>query len=299
MGRNEGYRSFPYLVWFRGSLVPWFGGGGVVRIATNGIFLNVEVTGDGPIVVMLHGFTRDARAWEPVLPALEGYRVVRVDLIGHGKSDAPEDAARYTMEHAVDDLLALMHHLHVEEYALVGYSLGGRVGLHLAAAAPERLWALVIESASAGIEDPAQRAARVESDEQLAQSIFAGGIEAFADRWQAQALFASQASLPADVLSEQRRQRIENSPTGLANSLRGMGAGAQQYILDRLEVIEAPSLFLAGALDTRYAGLAPVLASKVRGATHAIIEDAGHTTHLEQPEAWSRLVRDFLDKHRP
>ena len=99
------------------------------------------------------------------------------------------------------------------------------------------------------------------------------------------------------MLAEQRRQRIENSPLGLANSLRGMGAGAQDYILDRLEVIEAPSLFLAGALDTRYAALAPVLASKVAGAEHAIIPDAGHTTHLEQPEAWSRLVRGFLDKH--
>ena len=236
------------------------------RVATNGIFLNVEVTGDGPIVLMLHGFTRDARAWEPVLPALDGYRVVRVDLIGHGKSDAPEDPSRYTMAHAVEDLTALLHHLSVDKYALVGYSLGGRVGLHLATAAPERLWALVIESASAGIEDPAQRAARVESDEKLAQSIFTDGIEAFADRWQAQGLFASQASLPEGVLAEQRRQRIENSPLGLANSLRGMGAGAQDYILDRLEVIEAPSLFLAGALDTRYAALAPVLASKVAGA---------------------------------
>ena len=143
-----------------------------MRVATNGTFLNVEVTGDGPIVLLLHGFTRDSRAWAPVMPALEGYRAVRVDLIGHGKSDAPEDAARYSMEHAVDDLLALMHHLHVEQYALVGYSLGGRVGLHLATAAPERLWALVIESASPGIEDPAQRAARVESDKKLAQSLF-------------------------------------------------------------------------------------------------------------------------------
>ncbi len=142
------------------------------RVATNGIFLNVEVTGDGPIVLMLHGFTRDARAWEPVLPALDGYRVIRVDLIGHGKSDAPEDPSRYTMAHAVEDLTALLHHLSVDKYALVGYSLGGRVGLHLATAAPERLWALVIESASPGIEDAAQRAARVESDEKLAQSIF-------------------------------------------------------------------------------------------------------------------------------
>ena len=61
----------------------------MTRVSVNGIFLNVEVTGDGPIVLLLHGFTRDSRAWEPVLPALDGYRVVRVDLIGHGKSDAP------------------------------------------------------------------------------------------------------------------------------------------------------------------------------------------------------------------
>ena len=203
------------------------------------------------------------------------------------------------MAHAVEDLLALLHHLSVEHYALIGYSLGGRVALHLASAAPDRLWALVIESASPGIEDPAQRATRVESDEKLAQSLLADGIEAFADRWQAQPLFASQATLPGEVLAEQRRQRIENSPVGLANSLRGMGAGAQDYILDRLEVIEAPALFLAGALDTRYAALAPMLASKVRGAEHCIIENAGHTTHLEQSATWSRFVRDFLDKHRP
>jgi len=101
------------------------------------------------------------------------------------------------------------------------------------------------------------------------------------------------------VLAEQRRQRIENSPLGLANSLRGMGAGAQDYILDRMDVIDVPSLFLAGALDTRYAALAPVLASKGAGAEHCIIETAGHTTHLEQPEAWTRMVRSFLDKHAP
>jgi 2-succinyl-6-hydroxy-2,4-cyclohexadiene-1-carboxylate synthase len=270
----------------------------MTRLATNGIFLNVEVTGDGPIVLLLHGFTRDTRAWEPVLPSLADYRVVRVDLIGHGKSDAPDDPSRYTMQHAVEDLLALLHHLHVEQYALIGYSLGGRVALHLATAAPERLWALVIESASAGIEDPSQRAVRVESDEKLAQSLLTDGLETFVDRWQAQPLFASQASLLPDALEEQRRQRLGNNPLGLANSLRGMGAGAQDYILDRLHVIEAPSLFLAGALDTRYAALAPSLASQVRGAEHAIIEGAGHTTHLEQPESWSRVVRSFLDKHR-
>lgn len=269
----------------------------MTRVATNGIFLNVEVTGEGPLLVLLHGFTREARAWEPLLAALEGYRVVRVDLIGHGRSDAPAAASRYSMAHAVEDLTALLHHLSIEKTALLGYSLGGRVALHFAIAAADRLTALVIESAAPGIEDPAARTARVESDEKLAQSLLTDGIEAFADRWQAQPLFASQSRLAPEVLAEQRRQRIEASPLGLANSLRGMGAGAQDYILDRLDAIDAPALFLAGALDTRYADLAPVMAAKVPGAQHAIIEDAGHTTHLEQPDAWSRLVTGFLRQH--
>ncbi|HEX5141385.1 MAG TPA: 2-succinyl-6-hydroxy-2,4-cyclohexadiene-1-carboxylate synthase [Dehalococcoidia bacterium] len=271
----------------------------MTRVSVNGIYLNVEVTGEGPILLLLHGFTRDHRAWEPVLPCLDGYRAVRVDLIGHGKSDAPPDPSRYTMAHAVEDLEAMLHHLHIDRFGLIGYSLGGRVALHLALEASDSMWAAVFESASPGIEDPVARKARVESDERLAQSIAADGIEAFTDRWQAQPLFASQSSLPASVLDAQKRQRLENSPNGLANSLRGMGAGTQDYLLPRLHTIQAPSLFLAGTLDERYAAAAPIMASTVPGAEFAIIEGAGHTTHLEQPEAWGRLVTGFLAKHRP
>ena len=273
----------------------------MTRIAVNGISLNVETSGrgDGPALLLLHGFTRDARAWQPVLPCFDAYRTVRVDLIGHGKSDAPADPARYTMAHAVDDLTALLHHLDIERTALVGYSLGGRVALHFALEAPQLLWALVLESASPGIDDPMERDARFASDVQLAASIEREGIEPFADRWQAQPLFASQSSLPAAVLEEQRRQRLENSPLGLANSLRGMGAGAQDCLLPRLGEIEVPTFFLAGALDQRYAALAPVMAAHVAGAEHYVIDAAGHTTHLEQPDAYGALVTDFLARHRP
>jgi 2-succinyl-6-hydroxy-2,4-cyclohexadiene-1-carboxylate synthase len=272
-----------------------------VRIAVNGISLNVETSGsgDGPALLLLHGFTRDARAWQPVLPCFEAYRTVRVDLIGHGKSDAPTDPARYTMAHAVEDLQALLHHLDIERTALVGYSLGGRVALHFALEAPELLWALVLESASPGIDDPMERDARFASDVQLAASIERDGIEPFVDRWQAQPLFASQSSLPADALHEQRSQRLENSPLGLANSLRGMGAGAQDCLLPRLGEIDVPTYFLAGALDQRYAALAPAMAARVAGAEHYLIDGAGHTSHLEQPDAYGALVTDFLARHRP
>jgi 2-succinyl-6-hydroxy-2,4-cyclohexadiene-1-carboxylate synthase len=272
-----------------------------VRIAVNGISLNIETSGrgDGPALLLLHGFTRDSRAWQPVLPCFDAYRTVRVDLIGHGKSDSPADPARYTMAHAVDDLTALLHHLDIERTALVGYSLGGRVALHFALEAPQLLWALVLESASPGIDDPMERDARFASDVQLAASIEREGIAAFVDRWQAQPLFASQSSLPAAVLEEQRRQRLENSPLGLANSLRGMGAGAQHCLLPRLGEIDVPTFFLAGALDRRYAALAPVMAAHVARAEHYVIDGAGHTTHLEQPDAYGALVTDFLARHRP
>ncbi len=203
------------------------------------------------------------------------------------------------MEHAVEDLTALLHHLDIDRTALLGYSLGGRVALHFAVEAPHMLWALVIESASPGIEDPMDRDARFARDAQLAASIESGGIEPFADRWQAQPLFASQRQLPASVLDEQRRQRLDNSPLGLANSLRGMGAGAQRWLTPELPHIDAPALFIAGAMDERYAALAPVMASAVPDAEHHIIEGAGHTTHLEQPEPYAALVSDFLASHRP
>ena len=270
----------------------------MTRVAVNGIFLNVEVTGDGPILLLLHGFTRDHRAWEPVLPCLNGYRVLRVDLIGHGRSDSPPDASRYTMARAVEDLQALLHHLNVDRFGLIGYSLGGRVALHFALAASEQMWGIVIESASPGTKDETARQARINSDEILAQSIAADGLEAFVDRWQAQALFASQSQLPTPVLDAQRCQRLENSPLGLGNSLRGMGAGTQDYLLPRLHSIHAPTLFLAGALDERYAAAAPAMAASVPKADYAIIENAGHTTHLEQPEAWASHVVPFLAKHK-
>jgi 2-succinyl-6-hydroxy-2,4-cyclohexadiene-1-carboxylate synthase len=273
----------------------------VTRIAVNGISINVEQSGDGsgPALLLLHGFTRDHREWDPLLACFDRYRTIRVDLIGHGKSDSPAAVARYSMAHAVDDLMALLHHLEIERTALLGYSLGGRVALHLAAEAPELLWALVLESASPGIEDRGERAARAASDEELALSIELDGIEAFVERWQSLPLFGSQSGLPAAVLESQRGQRLGNSATGLANSLRGMGAGAQKYLLPGMDAMDIPALFIAGELDERYAAWAPRMASEVPDAMWRIIEGAGHTTHLEQPEAFVEAAGQFLALHGP
>lgn len=266
----------------------------MTRIAVNGIHLNAIVSGAGPALLLLHGFTGSTATWRPFLRAWPGFRVVRVDLIGHGRSDSPPDASRYSMAHGVADLLALLDRLAVERTAVLGYSLGGRVALHLALAAPQRLTALIVESASSGMEDEGERARRRAADAELARSIEAGGIEAFVDRWQAQPLFASQARLPRAVWERQRRQRLAQSPAGLANSLRGMGAGSQEFLLPQLAALRLPALFIAGALDERYAAEARRMADAVPGAEIGVIAEAGHAVHLEQPAAFAAAVRRFL-----
>src|SRR5262249_44169924 len=145
-------------------------------------------------------------------------RPLAVDLIGHGASDSPADPERYRMARCVDDLLRLLDALGVERADMLGYSMGGRVALHLCAAAVGRVNARGRESASPGLAGAAEREARVASDEALACAIEQDGLEAFVDRWGRQPLFASQAALPAAVRDAQRTQRLQNDPLGLANS---------------------------------------------------------------------------------
>lgn len=265
------------------------------RIAVNDIHLNVSRAGSGPPLVLLHGFTGSAANWEPHVAAFsEHFAVYAIDIIGHGESDAPVDLTHYRMERAVDDLSALLDRLDLTSIALLGYSMGGRVALHLALAIPERIRALVLESASPGIADPAERAARVRADEALAASIERDGLEAFIDRWQSLPLFASQARLPSDVRQRHRAARLANSPTGLANSLLGMGAGAMTPVWARLETFGPSVLLLAGALDAKYVEQGEAMAQLMPHATRLVLPDVGHTTHLEAPELFNRAVLDWL-----
>ena len=264
----------------------------MTRIPVNGIELNVRRQGNGPALLLLHGFTGSGATWQPF--DWPGYETVAVDLPGHGESDKPAGAERYRMERCLEDLVSLLDELGLERAAVLGYSLGGRVALHLALHAPERLWALVIESASPGIESEAERAERRRSDGELADSIMRDGIAPFVDRWQAIPLFASQQRLPTDVRQKLRQQRLRNDPAGLANSLRGLGAGEQQPVYTRLHEIATPALLLAGADDAKYRAIAERTTGALPCARLRIVPEAGHAVHLEQPQAFSAAVREFL-----
>lgn len=266
-----------------------------MMLAVRGIEMHALVAGAGPALLLLHGFTGSAETWRPFLPELAARRrVIAPDLIGHGRTAAPADAARYRMDECVADLVALLDWLGVGEFAVLGYSMGGRVALHLALAVPKRVRALILESASPGISDPAERAERARSDAALAELIEREGIVAFVERWESQPLFATQRSLPAEVRGRLRAERLGQRPVGLANSLRSMGTGTMEPVWDRLGELGMPTLVLAGELDAKYVAIARAMMERLPRAQVVIVPGSGHAVHLEQPAQFLKLITTFL-----
>jgi 2-succinyl-6-hydroxy-2,4-cyclohexadiene-1-carboxylate synthase len=271
------------------------------QMQVNGIRLGVEQRevaggpGTSGILVMLHGFTGSAAGWGEHLDRLAacGLRVIALDLPGHGRSDAPADPARYGFECCRQDILAVLQQAGVRkgEAILLGYSLGGRLALYTALS--DFFRALILESASPGLADAAEREQRRNSDEALAASIERDGVQAFVDRWEKLPLFASQQSLPAQVRAALRSQRLQNRAEGLANSLRGAGTGVQPPLHAHLPTLNMPVLLIAGELDTKFTAIARSMAQALPQVRLCIIAGAGHAVHLERPEEFDSLVADF------
>ncbi len=269
------------------------------RLPVSGVHINVEQVGEGPPLVLLHGFTGSAAGWaEHAAVFAQGHASVAVDLLGHGSSDAPDDPERYGIGHATEDILSVLDALGIQRAGLLGYSMGGRVAIALAILAPERLSALILESVSPGIRDAGARRERAVADAALATAIEQDGIEPFVDRWERLPLFASQAALPEPVRQDLRAQRLRNSPVGLANSLRGLGQGVQPPMHDYLQQIRVPTLLIVGGLDPAYCALGQEMRALIPQARMEVVPDAGHAVHLEQPEPFRAHVLEFLSQVR-
>jgi 2-succinyl-6-hydroxy-2,4-cyclohexadiene-1-carboxylate synthase len=266
-----------------------------MKLDIRGVAYHLEVEGDPsrePAAVLLHGFCGSSADWEPLVPRIRsmGRAVIALDLAGHGKSQTPADPSRYTMPETVRDLEAIAAKLGAAQADWIGYSMGGRVALHYALTHPERVRSLILESTSPGIENSEARARRRHADDALAVRIEERGIEWFADYWGTLPLFETQWELPPATLTALRARRLANSTMGLAHSLRGMGQGAIEYVGGRLPQLRSDVLFLAGERDPKYVEVARRASASVPGARCAIVPGAGHTVHLEAPEAFAEAV---------
>ena len=260
----------------------------------DGLRYHVVEAGRGEPIVLLHGFTGSARSWDGVMGQLgRHYRVIAIDLPGHGNSDSPTDVERYRMQRVTDDLSHLLSHLGITDAHWLGYSMGGRLVLYITLTYPERVRSAILVSASPGLTNPAERQERRQADETLANRIETQGVPAFVDEWERQPVLAHD-RLPEKDRQTLRRRRLQNNALGLANSLRGMGTGVQPSLWSGLGQIERPVLLLAGECDVKFATINRQMAARIPSARLHLLPEAGHMLYLEQPAAFGAAVQGFL-----
>jgi 2-succinyl-6-hydroxy-2,4-cyclohexadiene-1-carboxylate synthase len=233
-------------------------------------------------LVLVHGFTQNARCWGPVAEDLgRDHDVLALDAPGHGTSTdirvSFEDGAGLIGEAG-------------GRATYLGYSMGGRYALRLALDRPDLVERLILVGASPGLDDPDERTARKIADDVLADRIEEIGVDAFLAEWTALPLFAGLA--PEMRFMTQRRT---NTAAGLASSLRLAGTGAQDPVWDRLGSLAMPTLLVTGADDKKFSDIAERMAGLIGPSAHtAAVPGAGHTAHLENPWVFGAIVRTWL-----
>jgi 2-succinyl-6-hydroxy-2,4-cyclohexadiene-1-carboxylate synthase len=232
-----------------------------------------------PLVAFLPGFAQRGDAWTSVAERVgQKYRSVAIDF-----STWTFDGRLREIAERVDD-----------GDVVVGYSMGGRLGLAAALRRPPKFGALVLVGTSAGIEDAAAREERRRHDDELADWLEHHTIEEFAERWESQPVFATQ---PPELVTAQRPGRLSHDPARLAQLLRSAGQGMFDPVWDELERIDCPVLAIAGELDERYADASFRIAERVKHGRARLVPGAGHAPQLEKPDEFAAVLLEFLDEH--
>ena len=237
-------------------------------------------------LLLVHGFLGEPADWDAVIADLSVHRrVLRANLLLH-------DAAEPDLQALAEALALAIERASVVPVSVVGYSLGGRVTMTLAASRPELMRRAIAISSTPGLEDGVERAARAGADEALAVALEQQGLSAFIERWYAQPLFASLRDHPDFGLVARRREA--GDAAAWANILRIASPGSNPSLWDRLEGMSAGLSMAVGALDGKYLAVAHDVARRAPHVRVDVIDGAGHAAHLERPEAVAALIDSLL-----
>ncbi len=241
-----------------------------------------SIDSGGTPQILLHGFTQTSRSWDPYVALLDqATPMMRVDMPGHARSTHIRANLRATA-----DLIATQ----CGRGDYIGYSMGGRVALHIALHHPQCVRHLVLISATAGIADPDERQKRQSDDAVLADSIKDLGVPQFINQWLAQPMFSRLPTSQADV-----SDRCRNTAEGLGQSLRDSSTGSQQSLWERLSELAMPVLLIVGEEDVKFCHIAYEMKNLIGdNARLEVIAGAGHSVHLEQSQHVAELLTEFL-----
>ncbi len=247
--------------------------------AVEGARLHYEVAGEGPTLLLSHGFGATGRMWDGQRQAFaDRWRVIAWDMRGHGETESPDEPARYSTDHTVADMRALLGHLGIRRGVIGGLSLGGYVSLAFHAAHPEMVRALVICDSGPGYRNAEARAAWNERAFRRADDLETRGLDALAGS------------------SREMRDAVRHhrSAKWLALAARGMLAQQDGRVIETLPAIRVPTLIIVGDKDEPFLAPCRYMAGKIPGARLEVIAGAGHSANLDQPEAFNRVLGEFL-----
>ncbi|MGB3557953.1 MAG: 2-succinyl-6-hydroxy-2,4-cyclohexadiene-1-carboxylate synthase [Geitlerinemataceae cyanobacterium] len=240
-------------------------------------------------LLWLHGFMGSCREFEPAIDLLKSeFYCIRIDLPGHGKT---KWSGNYSMERTARAIVQFVDEQQLSAIDLVGYSMGGRIALHLALNFPEKFPVAILESASPGLKTVSERQSRSQQDADLADRLEMD-FPQFLKMWYDRPLFASFAQ--QKNFDKILVQRWQNSPTELAKALRGLSTGEQPSGWQNLPLHRHPLLLLAGEFDRKFIAINQAMSELLPTAQLQIIPDAGHVVHVEQPIAFANRIAAFL-----
>lgn len=246
---------------------------------------------DKPALVFLHGFLGTGADWLPVARPLSArYFCLLPDLPGHGKN--PLDAAPGYQAWS-QALAATLDAYKLNTITLAGYSMGARLALFFALHFADRVGRLLLESANPGISDVQERSRRAAWDDANARTIRDLGLASFLGGWYTLPLFASLDRIP-NARETLRRKRARQDGESMARVIRALSPGRQPDLWPLLPSLRVPTLYLAGALDSKYTTIAQRFQQKYPASEVTIVAQAGHNIHVEAPQAFRQHVEGWL-----
>jgi pimeloyl-ACP methyl ester carboxylesterase len=252
----------------------------MTRARINEIDIEYAADGQGPPVLLSHGYSATGHMWAPQRPALEPrWRLITWDMRGHGGTDSPADPAAYSEKLTVEDMRGLLAHLGVTRAVIGGLSLGGYMSLAFHLRYPDMVRALVICDSGPGYRSNEARAQWNERAQARARDLETRGL----------------AVLEGGSREMREAMARHRSAQGLAHAARGMLAQEGPGVIDSLPGIGVPTLIIVGDRDTPFLAPCEYMAKKIPGARLVTIPEAGHASNIDQPAAFNRALLEFLD----
>lgn len=244
-------------------------------VDSDGISIYYETHGEGPAILLSHGFSATSQMWKPQVQALsQGHTLITWDFRGHGQSDSPKELDLYSESLTTGDMAAILDETGFETAVVGGLSLGGYMSLAFYADYPQRVKGLLIIDTGPGFKNDAARENWNRYAESAAQGIEESGGDTSG--------------------SPERMQSVHCDIRGVANAGRTMLKQYNARVIESLPVIKVPTIVVVGENDEGFITSTDYMVSKITGARKLVIANAGHASSMDQPEVFNQGILAFL-----